>query len=100
MAAALGGLSIPLSGLALINAGWSRLPSTALGFEKGIAPAPGLTIDYRGQEYLVVEVAAVDNSPTFSGGSRFVITVRGGALEVGLKAMDGDVRQVAATSLR
>ena len=28
------------------------------------------------------------------------ITVRGDALEVGLKAMDGDVRQVAATSLR
>ena len=77
-----------------------HVSSTALGFEKGIAPAPGRTIDYRGQEYLVVEVAAVDNSPTFSGGSRFVITVRGGALEVGLKAMDGDVRQVAATSLR
>ncbi|HEY2253663.1 MAG TPA: hypothetical protein VGH74_21465 [Planctomycetaceae bacterium] len=31
-AAALGILSIPLSGLALINAGWSRLPATALGF--------------------------------------------------------------------
>ncbi len=31
-AAVLGGLSIPLSGLALINAGWSRLPATALGF--------------------------------------------------------------------
>jgi hypothetical protein len=32
VAAVLGGLSIPLSGLALINAAWSRLPSTALGF--------------------------------------------------------------------
>jgi len=31
-AAVLGGLSIPLSGLALINAGWSRVPATALGF--------------------------------------------------------------------
>ena len=31
-AAVMGGLSIPFSGLALINAGWSRLPATALGF--------------------------------------------------------------------
>ena len=28
----MGGLSIPLSGLALINAAWSKLPATALGF--------------------------------------------------------------------
>jgi len=31
-AAVLGGLSIPLSGLAMINSGWSKLPATALGF--------------------------------------------------------------------
>jgi hypothetical protein len=31
-AAVLGGLSIPLSGLALVNAGWSRLPAPAVGF--------------------------------------------------------------------
>jgi hypothetical protein len=31
-AAVLGGLSIPLSGLALINAAWGRLPAPALGF--------------------------------------------------------------------
>jgi hypothetical protein len=73
-----------------------HVASTALGFESGIAPAPGRTIGYQGQEYLVVEVAAVGNGPTFSGGSRFVITTRGGALEVGLKAMDGRDRQVAA----
>jgi len=48
----------------------------------------------------VFEVAAVGNGPTFSGGSRFVITTRDGALEVGLKAMDGRNRQLAATSLR
>jgi hypothetical protein len=77
-----------------------HVASTALGFERGIAPAPGRTIGYQGQEYLVVEVAAVGNGPTFSGGSRFVITTRGGALEVGLKAMDGRDRQLAATSLR
>jgi len=77
-----------------------HVASTALGFDQGIAPAPGRTIGYQGQEYLVVEVAAVGNGPTFSGGSRFVITTRGGALEVGLKAMDGRDRQLAATSLR
>jgi hypothetical protein len=32
LAAVLGGLSIPLSGVALVNAAWSRMPATALGF--------------------------------------------------------------------
>ena len=73
-----------------------HVASTDLGFDRGIGPAPGGTIGYRGQAYLVVEVAAVDGGPTFSGGSRFVITTTGGALEVGLKAMDGRDRQVAA----
>jgi hypothetical protein len=73
-----------------------HVASTDLGFDRGIGPAPGGTIEYRGQAYLVVEVAAVDRGPTFSGGSRFVITTRGGVLEVGLKAMDGRDRQVAA----
>jgi hypothetical protein len=77
-----------------------HVASTVLGFEKGVAPAPGRTIRYRDQQYLVVEVAAVGNGPTFSGGSRFVITTRDGALEVGLKAMDGRDRQLAARSLR
>jgi hypothetical protein len=77
-----------------------HVASTALGFEQGIAPALGRTIGYQSQEYLVVEVAAVGNGPTFSGGSRFVITTQGGALEVGLKATDGRDRQLAATSLR
>ena len=70
--------------------------STDLGFDRGIGPAPGGTIGYRGQAYLVVDVAAVDGRPTFSGGSRFVVTTKGGALAVGLKAMDGRDRQVAA----
>ena len=77
-----------------------HVASTALGFERGIAPAPGGTIGYQGHEYLVVEVAAVGNGPTFSGGSRFVITTRGGDMEVGLKAVDGRDRQLAAASLR
>ena len=77
-----------------------HVTSTALGLERGIAPAPGRTIGYEGKEYLVVEVAAVGNGPTFSGGSRFVITTRDGALEVGLKAMDRRDRQVAAAPIR
>jgi hypothetical protein len=77
-----------------------HVAATELGFDRGIAPAPGRTVGYRGHDYLVVEVAAVGNGPTFSGGSRFVITTQGGALEVGLKAMDGRDRQMAATSLQ
>jgi hypothetical protein len=75
-----------------------HVASTELGFKKGIAPAPGRTVGYRGSNYLVIEVAAVGDGPTFSGGSQFVITTRGGALEVGLKAMDDRDRQMAAVS--
>jgi len=77
-----------------------HVAATDLGFEKGIAPAPGRTVGYRGREYLVVEVAAIGNGPTFSGGSRFVITTQGGTLEVGLKSMDDHDRQVAAASFQ
>jgi hypothetical protein len=77
-----------------------HVASTDLGFQPGIAPAPGRTVGYRGLEYLVVEVAAVGDGPIFSGGSRFVITTKGGALHVGLKAMDERERQVAAVSVR
>jgi len=73
-----------------------HVASTELGFDRGIAPAPGRTVAYRGQDYLVVEVAATGDRPTFSGGSRFVITTRGGALDVGLKATDDRERQLAA----
>jgi hypothetical protein len=74
--------------------------STALGFHQSIAPASGRTVGYRGLEYLVVEVTAVGDGPIFSGGSRFVITTEGGALDVGLKAMDERERRMAAASVR
>ena len=77
-----------------------HVASTELGFEQGIAPAPGRSVGYRGLDYLVVEVTAVGDGPIFSGGSRFVITTRGGALDVGLKAMDERERRMAATSVR
>jgi hypothetical protein len=76
-----------------------HVASTELGFEPGIAPTPGRTVGYRGLEYLAVEVVAVGDGPIFSGGSRFAITTKGGALDVGLKAMDERERQLAAASL-
>jgi len=77
-----------------------HVASTELGFQRGIAPAPGRTVGYRGLDYLVVEVTAVGDGPVFSGGSRFVITTKGGGLDVGLKAMDERERQMAAASIR
>jgi hypothetical protein len=77
-----------------------RVASTELGFQQGVAPAPGRTVGYRGLEYMVVEVAAVGDGPIFSGGSRFVITTKGGALDVGLKAMDERERQMAVATVR
>jgi hypothetical protein len=77
-----------------------HVASTELGFQQGIAPAPGRTVGYLGVEYLVVEVSALGDGPIFSGGSRFVITTKGGALDVGLKAMDERERRMAAASIR
>jgi hypothetical protein len=77
-----------------------HVAATLLGFEKGIGPAVGRAVAYQGQEYLVVEVAETGGGPTFSGGSRFVIATAGGALEIGLKAMDERERQMAANLVR
>jgi hypothetical protein len=93
----------PRSGVnpdAVTPAGVAAVPdphvaSTDLGFDRGIGLPPGGTIGYRGQAYLVVEVAALDGGPTFSGGSHYVIATKGGVLEVGLKAMDHRDRQIA-----
>lgn len=64
-----------------------HVASTELGFERGIGPALGRGVTWRGRLYLVVDVKARDGRPTFAGGSRFVITTDGGALEIGLKAI-------------
>jgi hypothetical protein len=66
-----------------------QVESTALGFEQGIAPAPGSAVTYRGKLYEVAEVFAADGGPSFSGGSRFVITTEGGRLVVGLISPEG-----------
>jgi hypothetical protein len=64
-----------------------RVASTDLGFERGIGPAPGWGVIWQGRTYLVVAVMANDGRPTFAGGSHFIITTEGGALEIGLKAI-------------
>lgn len=64
-----------------------HIASTELGFERGIGPALGRGVTWRGRLYLVVDVKARDGRPTFAGGSRFVITTDGGALDIGLKAI-------------
>jgi hypothetical protein len=63
-----------------------HIASTELGFEKGIAPAPGLAITYQGKKYRVTDVEPEGGGPSFSGGSRFVIGVQGSSLMVGLKS--------------
>lgn len=61
--------------------------STELGFQQGVAPAPGRSIVFRGQKYRVIDVQTKGGGPTFAGGSPFVIGVSGSILQVGLKAI-------------
>jgi len=70
-----------------------HIASTDLGFERGIGPAPGWGVNWRGRTYLVVDVTASDGRPTFAGGSHFIITTEGGALEIGLKAVAKGARE-------
>jgi hypothetical protein len=74
-----------------------HIASTDLGFERGIGPAPGRGVIWQGRIYRVVDVTATDGRPTFAGGSRFIITTEGGALDVGLKAItaSGDEPEMA-----
>lgn len=64
-----------------------HVPSTELGFTRGIGPAAGEVVSWHGERYLVVDVVADGGRPTFSGGSHFAITTAGGALDIGLKAV-------------
>ena len=75
-----------------------HVPSTDLGFERGIGPAAGQTVSWRGERYVVVDVTADGGRPTFSGGSRFAVTTAGGALDIGLRALAPQAdRQMADT---
>jgi hypothetical protein len=70
-----------------------HIASTDLGFERGIGPAPGWGVTWRGRIYVVVDVTARDGRPTFAGGSHFIITTEGGALDIGLKAIAKGARE-------
>ncbi|HEY4168324.1 MAG TPA: hypothetical protein VGM96_16185 [Reyranella sp.] len=72
-----------------------HVPSVALGFDKGVGPAPGWTVTWQGVSYVVVDAVASEDRPIFSGGSRFVITSAGGTLQIGLKAVVPVDAQVA-----
>ncbi len=61
--------------------------STELGFQQGVAPAPGRSLTFAGQKYRVTDVEVKGGGPTFAGGSPFVIGVNGSVLQVGLKAI-------------
>jgi hypothetical protein len=71
-----------------------HVSSADLGYQSGIGPAVGQTVTWHGMLYRVVQVVAQDGRPTFSGGSRHVITTEGGTLDIGLKALD-DTLQAA-----
>jgi hypothetical protein len=75
-----------------------HVPATDLGFERGIGPAVGQTVSWRGVRYLVVDVTADGGRPTFSGGSRFSITTAEGALDIGLKALAPQTDRLIADS--
>lgn len=77
-----------------------HVSSTDLGFERGVGPAAGQTVSWRGETYLVVDVVADGGRPTFSGGSRFAITTAGGALDIGLKALAPQADRQIADSRR
>jgi hypothetical protein len=72
-----------------------HVSSVKLGYDKGVGPAPGQTVTWQGASYFVVDAVAKDGRPTFSGGSRFVITSEGGTLEIGLKAVIAVEAQMA-----
>jgi hypothetical protein len=62
----------------------THVDSTELGFDKGVAPAPGRIVTFRGKEYQVADVVAKGGGRTFAGGSQHVIGVDGSSLIVGL----------------
>lgn len=64
-----------------------HVASTELGFQQGVAPAPGRAITFQGRKYRVVDVQVTGGGPTFTGGSPFVVGVDGSVLQVGLKAI-------------
>ena len=67
----------------------THVDSTKLGFDKGVGPAIGRNVSWRGKDYEVTDVEVVGGGPSFGGGSRFVIAPDGRGLMIGLKEVDG-----------
>lgn len=65
-----------------------HVDSVKLGYEKGVGPAVGRNITWRGKEYEVTGIEVVGGGPSFSGNSKFAIAPEGKGLMIGLKALD------------
>ena len=79
----------------------THVESTKLGFDKGIGPAVGRNVTWRGREYEVTDVAVVGGGPSFCGGSKFVVAPEGGSLMIGLKEIDTEtVAELAVSTKR
>jgi len=78
----------------------THVESTKLGFDKGIGPAVGRNVTWRGREYEVTDVAVVGGGPSFCGGSKFVVAPEGGSLMIGLKEIDTETVAALAVSTK
>ena len=78
----------------------THVESTRLGYDKGIGPAVGRTVTWRGREYEVTDVAVIGGGPSFCGGSKFVIAPEGRGLMIGLKEVDTETVAVLAVSTK
>lgn len=66
----------------------THIESTKLGFDKGVGPAVGRNVSWRGKEYEVTDIEVDGGGPSFSGNSKFVIAPQGKGLRIGLKEID------------
>lgn len=66
----------------------TQVDSVKLGYDKGVGPAIGRNVSWRGKDYEVTGVEVVGGGPSFSGNSKFVIAPQGKGLMIGLKEID------------
>lgn len=76
----------------------THVESTKLGYDKGVGPAVGRNVTWRGRDYEVTDVAVVGGGPSFCGGSKFVIAPEGRVLLIGLKEVDTETVAALAVS--
>ena len=78
----------------------THVESTKLGYDKGVGPAVGRNVTWRGREYEVTDVAVVGGGPSFCGGSKFVVAPEGRGLMIGLKEVDTENVAALAVSTK